>query len=85
MYTVFHDDGFSYTIGNWTPRMIYTKGWNIKANGVTQNDTGYQQYIAAVDYTLSKRTMLELSFAQTNADNQDNDARTISLGMEHKF
>lgn len=50
-----------------------------------QNDTGYQQYIAAVDYTLSKRTMLELSFAQTNADNQDNDARTISLGMEHKF
>ncbi|MCG9105394.1 porin [Laribacter hongkongensis] len=75
----------AYTIGNWTPRMIYTKGWNIKANGVTQNDTGYQQYIAAVDYTLSKRTMLELSFAQTNADNQDNDARTISLGMEHKF
>ena len=75
----------AYTIGNWTPRLIYTKGWNIKANGVKQNDTGYQQYIAAVDYTLSKRTMLELSFAQTNADNQDNDARTISLGMEHKF
>ena len=57
----------------------------MKRNGKDQKDTGAKLFEIGYEHSLSKRTMLELSFAQTNADNQDNDARTISLGMEHKF
>lgn len=83
----------AYTIGAFTPKFTYAKGWNQKQGDTTLNDTGYDQYILGVDYALSKRTTAELAYghlkfkkgATTAVNNQDTTLSTLGLSVMHNF
>ncbi|OWY38664.1 hypothetical protein CEK28_11235 [Xenophilus sp. AP218F] len=59
----------AYAFGNFKPSIVYSKRDNAKINGV-RYQLGATQYAAAVDYTVSKRTMLQAGYGQVkeNAD-----------------
>jgi predicted porin len=81
-----------YTIGAFTPKASYAKGWNEKANGSTVADSGYRQYVFGVDYALSKRTTAGLSYgnAQYGAGTAEaagtkTTFKTLSFNLAHSF
>ncbi|RXZ44533.1 porin [Crenobacter cavernae] len=51
----------AYDVGRFTPMFTYAYGADQKANGGRADDSGYRQWIAGVNYRLSKRTSLILS------------------------
>lgn len=83
----------AYTIGAFTPKFTYAKGWDQKANGSTLDNTGYDQYVLGVDYALSKRTVAELAYGHIKAkknsslavDGVDTTYSTLALSVMHNF
>ncbi|TDR80149.1 porin [Paludibacterium purpuratum] len=86
----------AYTIGAFTPKATYAKGWNLKQDGNTIDNSGYTQYIVGVDYALSKRTTAGVSYgrinfgkgtflAQQNQAGSDLTAKTFGLTFAHSF
>jgi len=86
----------AYTIGAFTPKISYAKGWNLKADSQTIDNSGYRQYILGVDYALSKRTTTGLSYGNLRFDQNTTMAaglnngsevtlKTIALTMAHSF
>ncbi|MCL2308661.1 MAG: porin [Proteobacteria bacterium] len=81
----------SYQFGNLTPRISFAWGFDAKVNGKKLDDSGYQQYIAGVDYTLSKRSKVYAAGGYVKYDNDkftdgrhDNEY-LIQVGMMHWF
>jgi len=85
-----------YTIGAFTPKFTYAKGWDMKQGDTTLNNTGYSQYILGVDYALSKRTTAGVSFGRLSMDKntataqyetagQDMKANTFAVNFAHNF
>jgi predicted porin len=81
-----------YTIGAFTPKATYAKGWNMKADGNTVNDSGYRQYVFGVDYALSKRTTVGLAYGnlQYGAGTSEGNGskvtlKTLAFNMAHSF
>jgi predicted porin len=93
----------AYSFGPLTPRATYSKGWDVKNgnNGDASIDnSGYSQYILALDYALSKRTSASLEFGSLNigggynsytdgsplkVDSGIRKQRTTSLSLQHWF
>lgn len=58
-----------YTIGAFTPRISYAKGWDQNDNVIGDiSNSGYQQYVLGVDYKLSKRTKTGISYGNLKWD-----------------
>jgi len=67
----------AYTIGQFTPRVTYAKGWNVKdgtKGDATVDNSGYWQYIVGLDYALSKRTTVSLEYGQLQVNKGYNTA-----------
>jgi predicted porin len=86
----------AYTIGAFTPKFSYAKGWNMKQDSTTIANSGYSQYVLGVDYALSKRTVAGLSYGRVNYEkgtsvatalDSGNDValKTFGLTMAHSF
>lgn len=83
----------AYTIGAFTPKATYAKGWDMKTNAGTINNSGYKQFILGVDYALSKRTSAELAYGNLKADansglgynGESNTYSTLALSLMHNF
>ncbi|RXZ43565.1 porin [Crenobacter cavernae] len=77
----------TYTVGAFTPKFSYGKGWDTKSAGVSAPDTGYDQYIVGVDYALSKRTTAGVSFGKLDNDKNygEPDQRAAGVQMIHQF
>lgn len=61
----------TYTLGALVPKFSYDHGFNVSQDGHQIGNTSYNQYIAGVDYLMSKRTSLGVSYGKirTSADN----------------
>ncbi|WP_199102224.1 porin [Aquitalea sp. ASV11] len=57
----------AYTIGAFKPSFVYSKRSSVKVDGQSQ-DWGATQWAAALDYSLSKRTMVEAGYGQVKED-----------------
>lgn len=85
----------AYTIGAFTPKFTYAKGWNLKADSQTINDSGYRQYLVGVDYALSKRTTAGLTYGNLRFDKnttaatmnggEETTLKSVALTMAHSF
>ncbi|VEB44510.1 Class 1 protein [Chromobacterium violaceum] len=86
----------AYTFGAITPKFTYAHGKNIKVNGVSIDDSGYNQYVLGVDYAISKRTTFGAQYGQISVKGQglnnagtafvDNkNQKAFGLNMVHKF
>jgi predicted porin len=83
----------AYTIGAFTPKFTYAKGWDQEQGGSSISNTGYQQYVVGVDYALSKRTTAEFAYGRLKADSAsslavngaDTTYSTLALSMMHNF
>ena len=82
----------AYTLGDFTPSLLYSKRSHVKVDGQSL-DWGADQYAAAVDYKLSKRSLLEAGYGHLkekqgaqNALGWSNGGASISwLMMRHDF
>ncbi|POZ60556.1 porin [Chromobacterium alticapitis] len=70
----------AYTIGNFKPSVVYSKRGDAKVDGVRYS-LGGNQWAAALDYTMSKNTMVEVGYGERK-DNKD--ARTINNFAQEK-
>jgi predicted porin len=85
----------AYTIGAFTPKASYVKGWDQKNGNTTLDNTGYKQYVLGVSYALSKRTTAEFNYGHvtvgknstlsTAGSTSDNTISTVALSMAHSF
>ncbi len=81
----------SYQFGNFTPRASFVWGDDAKVNGQKLSDSGYQQYIAGVDYSLSKRSKVYASYGYISydgdryTDGRHDNEYAFALGMVHLF
>ena len=57
----------AYTMGAITPKITYAHGWDQKIQGVTVDNSGYDQVIIGADYALSKRTTALVSAGWMNS------------------
>lgn len=77
------------TVGAFTPRLSYVKGWDLKTGSTKLNDTGYQQFVVGADYELSKRTSAYASFGQVKWDSKisgdEDKERSFGVGLVHNF
>ncbi|MBP4050277.1 porin [Chromobacterium violaceum] len=64
----------AYTIGNFKPSIVYSKRGDAKIDGVRYS-LGASQWAAALDYTLSKRTMVQVGYGELK---ENKDAQTIN-------
>lgn len=82
----------AYTVGNFTPSLLYSQRRNVKVDGQSLN-WGASQLAAAVDYQLSKRSVLEAGYgrvkekrgAQRALGWDKNTANITWLMMRHDF
>jgi len=58
-----------YHFGALMPKFSYVHGWNKKTDAGTINDSGYNQYILGLDYSLSKRTKASLAYGYLSFGN----------------
>ena len=85
-------------MGNVTPRITYTHGFDEKRDGYGKIDnTNYDQVVIGADYALSKRTTVLASAGWKNAPvayatdvngkvtGVDEDVYGIGIGMRHMF
>lgn len=81
-----------YTFGNFKPYIVYSKRGNAKVDGQTK-DWGATQWAGAVDYTVTKRTMLEAGYGRVTQNAgaaqvlgwSDRTASITWLMMKHNF
>ncbi|KJH68683.1 porin [Chromobacterium violaceum] len=64
----------AYTIGNFKPSILFSKRNDAKVDGVRYS-LGATQWAIGLDYTLSKRTLLEAGYGQVK---ENLDAQTIN-------
>ncbi|OHX12847.1 porin [Chromobacterium sphagni] len=76
-----------YTFGAFTPYLSYAKGYNANVSGFGDlSNTGYDQWVVALDYALSKRTDIYTSYGQVNWKFQGSqNESSFGLGMVHRF
>ncbi|XLM21806.1 porin, partial [Chromobacterium piscinae] len=53
----------AYTIGNFKPSIVYSKRGDAKIDGARYS-LGASQWAAAVDYTLSKNTLVQVGYGE---------------------
>ncbi|MEN3031566.1 porin [Chromobacterium amazonense] len=70
----------AYTIGNFKPSIVYSKRGDAKIDG-TRYSLGASQWAAAVDYTLSKNTLVQVGYGERK-DNKD--AQTVNKLAQEK-
>jgi predicted porin len=89
----------AYTYGSFRPKLSYAKGWNQKDElSGTIGNSGYRQYVAGVDYLLSKRTTVGVSYgnikfganstaatADSSGNTSDTTIRTVGVSLTHSF
>jgi predicted porin len=83
----------AYTLGAYTPKISYAKGWDQSANGERQMNSGYRQFVVGVDYQLSKRTRSGLSYGRMSMDANARTAvmqgkttlATTAMTVSHRF
>ncbi|OQS48580.1 porin [Chromobacterium violaceum] len=76
----------AYTFGAITPKFTYAHGNNVKVNGVSQDNTKYDQYVLGADYAVSKRTTFGAQYGQIAVKGDGNkDLKAFGLNMVHKF
>ncbi|MCD4484389.1 porin [Chromobacterium vaccinii] len=63
----------AYTIGNFKPSIVYSKRNDAKVDGIRYS-TGATQWALGLDYTVSKRTLLEAGYGQIK---ENHDAQTL--------
>jgi predicted porin len=66
-----HQAAFSaaYTFGAIKPKFSVAKAWNAQVAGSDINDSGYTQFVVGVDYLLSKRTTVGVTYGHMNQGN----------------
>ncbi|KUM03906.1 porin [Chromobacterium subtsugae] len=64
----------AYAFGNFKPSVVYSKRGDAKVDGVRYS-LGATQWAAALDYTVSKRTLLQAGYGQVK---ENRDAQTIN-------
>lgn len=75
----------AYTMGAFTPKASYVKGWDVKADGSKLNNSGYQQYVIGADYALSKRTVAGFAYGKLDFHGKDADISTFGANLVHAF
>ncbi|OHX14461.1 hypothetical protein BI347_13820 [Chromobacterium sphagni] len=70
----------AYTIGNFKPSVVYSKRGDAKIDG-TRYSLGASQWAAALDYTLSKNTLVQVGYGERK-DNKD--AQTVYKFSQEK-
>ncbi|MBV8047696.1 MAG: porin [Paludibacterium sp.] len=83
----------AYTTGAFTPKLTLARGWDQQVNGAKLAQSGYRQWIAGVDYALSKRTTAGLAHGRLTFDQNANQAlygkttqlTATSVNFTHKF
>ncbi|MGC0151264.1 porin [Chromobacterium vaccinii] len=82
----------AYAFGNFKPSIVYSKRGDAKVDGVRYS-LGATQWAAALDYTVSKRTLLQAGYGQVK-ENRDaqfanghakDTSSTIWAMMKHNF
>jgi len=58
----------AYTTGLFTPKLSLAKGWDQQVNGQRLEHSGYRQFVAGLDYQLSKRTVTGVSYGRLTFD-----------------
>ena len=89
---------FSYKMGNVTPRVSYSHGFDEKHRDIGKvGNSGYDQVIVGADYALSKRTTAVASLGWKNApigyvvkadgklEGVDRDSYSAGVGLRHVF
>ncbi|WP_293765038.1 porin [uncultured Aquitalea sp.] len=82
----------AYTFGAFKPSFVYSKRQSVKVDGNSQ-DWGATQWAAALDYTVSKRTMVEAGYGQVKEDKgaqaalgwAENKASITWIMLKHNF
>ncbi|AXT48136.1 MULTISPECIES: porin [Chromobacterium] len=75
-----------YTFGSLTPYFSYVKGYDISVGGSDVNNSGYDQYVLALDYALSKRTEVYTSYGHVKwKGNNVEKENSFGLGLVHRF
>ncbi|UTH73004.1 porin [Chromobacterium sp. IIBBL 290-4] len=64
----------AYSFGNFKPSVVYSQRGNAKIDGV-RYDLGAKQWAAALDYTVSKRTLVQVGYGQLK---ENKDAQAIA-------
>ncbi|QEL54679.1 porin [Chromobacterium paludis] len=64
----------AYTIGNFKPSVVYSKRGDAKVDGVRYS-LGGSQWAAALDYTMSKHTLVQVGYGERK---DSKDAQTIN-------
>ncbi|MEO4029478.1 porin [Chromobacterium vaccinii] len=76
----------AYTFGAITPKFTYAHGNNVKVNGVSIDNTKYDQYVLGADYAISKRTTFGAQYGQIAVKGNGNkDLKSFGLNMVHAF
>lgn len=75
-----------YTFGAFTPYFSYVKGYDASLNGNTIDKSGYDQFVLALDYALSKRTEVYTSYGHVKwKDGTLDKENSFGLGLVHRF
>lgn len=82
----------AYSIGNWKPSLVVSKRKNPTVDGSVK-DWGAKQWAVGLDYSVSKRTMLQAAYgqvinnqgAQTALGHADKKSSLLFLMMKHNF
>ena len=75
-----------YTFGAFTPYFSYVKGYDASLNGNTIDKSGYDQFVLALDYALSKRTEVYTSYGHVKwKDGALDKENSFGLGLVHRF
>lgn len=75
-----------YTLGAFTPYFSYVKGYDASLDGNTIDKSGYDQYVLALDYALSKRTEVYTSYGSVKwKDGSLARENSFGLGLVHRF
>ena len=75
-----------YTFGSLTPYFSYVKGYDVSVGGNNFSNSGYDQFVLALDYSLSKRTDVYTSYGNVKwKDGALARENSFGLGLVHRF
>lgn len=82
----------AYTSGAFTPKISLAKGWDKSISGHKLEHSGYRQFVAGVDYRISKRTTSGLSYGRllfdqnaVSAFGERTKLASLGLNIKHSF
>ncbi|WP_293765591.1 porin [uncultured Aquitalea sp.] len=74
-----------YTFGALTPYLSYAKGKNISVDSNTIDNTGYSQWVAGLNYDLSKRTSVYGAYGHVSWKGDTPSESSLGVGLIHNF